>query len=114
MVENIEKPRQPYPSYEAIYILTPCIESCSRLVDDFSRKEGKMYAAAHVHFINGKFISIFISQAHTFLALENNTFNEFTKLLNAANAANEIRSLKEMYVDFLGKIGHRDQITLYL
>ncbi|KAI7907869.1 Sec1-like protein [Cokeromyces recurvatus] len=86
LVENIEKPRQPYPSYEAIYILTPCIESCSRLVDDFSRKEGKMYAAAHVHFIN---------------ALENNTFNEFTRLLNAANAANDIRSLKEMYVDFL-------------
>lgn len=54
MVENIEKPRQPYPSYEAIYILTPCIESCSRLVDDFSRPEGPMYAAAHVHFINGK------------------------------------------------------------
>lgn len=54
MVENIEKPRQPYPSYEAIYILTPCIESCSRLVDDFSRTEGPMYAAAHVHFINGK------------------------------------------------------------
>ncbi|KAI9474083.1 MAG: Sec1-like protein [Benjaminiella poitrasii] len=45
-----------------------------------------MYAAAHVHFIN---------------ALENNTFNEFTRLLNAANAANDIRSLKEMYVDFL-------------
>lgn len=55
MVENIEKPRQPYPSYEAIYILTPCLESCSRLVDDFSRKEGPMYAAAHVHFINGKY-----------------------------------------------------------
>ncbi|KAI7892453.1 Sec1-like protein [Mucor mucedo] len=45
-----------------------------------------MYAAAHVHFING---------------LENNTFNEFTRLLNAANASNDIRSLKEMYVDFL-------------
>ncbi|RCH87073.1 vacuolar sorting protein VPS33/slp1 [Rhizopus stolonifer] len=45
-----------------------------------------MYAAAHVHFIN---------------ALENNTFNEFTRLLNAANAANDIKSLKEMYVDFL-------------
>lgn len=53
MVENIEKPRQPYPSYEAVYILTPCIESCTRLVDDFSRKDGPMYAAAHVHFING-------------------------------------------------------------
>ncbi|CAO3619991.1 unnamed protein product [Mucor hiemalis] len=86
LVENIEKPRQPYPSYEAVYILTPCIESCSRLVDDFSRKEGPMYAAAHVHFIN---------------ALENSTFKSFTDLLNKANASNDIRSLKEMYVDFL-------------
>ncbi|CEG67894.1 hypothetical protein RMATCC62417_04248 [Rhizopus microsporus] len=86
LVENIEKPRQPYPSYEAVYILTPCIESCTRLVDDFSQKDGPMYAAAHVHFIN---------------ALDNNVFNEFTRMLNAANAANHIKSLKEMYVDFI-------------
>ncbi|KAG1140229.1 hypothetical protein G6F37_006323 [Rhizopus arrhizus] len=86
LVENIEKPRQPYPSYEAVYILTPCIESCSRLVDDFSRKDGPMYAAAHVHFIN---------------ALDNNVFTELTHMLNAANAANHIKSLKEMYVDFI-------------
>lgn len=57
VVENIEKARTPYPSVEAVYILTPCVESCSRLVDDFSRKEGPMYAAAHVHFINGKYYS---------------------------------------------------------
>jgi syntaxin-binding protein 1 len=106
VVENIEKPRQPYPSYEAIYILTPCIESCSRLVDDFSRKEGKMYAAAHVHFINGNIIKCFRTlktNLFKYIALDNNTFDEFTRLLNAANAANDIRSLKEMYVDFLGK-----------
>jgi syntaxin-binding protein 1 len=54
VVENIEKSRTPYPSVEAVYILTPCVESCSRLVDDFARREGPMYAAAHVHFINGK------------------------------------------------------------
>jgi syntaxin-binding protein 1 len=53
-VENIEKQRQPYPNLEAIYILTPCIESASRLVDDFARKGGPMYAAAHVHFTSGK------------------------------------------------------------
>ncbi|CAO3627560.1 unnamed protein product [Cunninghamella blakesleeana] len=86
MVENIEKPRTPYPSVEAVYILTPCIESCSRLVDDFSRKEGPMYAAAHVHFING---------------LDNEVFDDFTRKLNAANAAKYIQGLKEMYVDFV-------------
>jgi hypothetical protein len=55
VVENIEKQRQPYPNLEAIYILTPCSESASRLVDDFARKGGPMYAAAHVHFTNGTY-----------------------------------------------------------
>ncbi|KAI8365236.1 Sec1-like protein [Radiomyces spectabilis] len=86
LVENIEKPRQPYPTREAIYILTPCIESCSRLVDDFSRPDGPMYAAAHAHFING---------------LDNAVFNDLTRKLNAANASKYIQSLKEMYIDFL-------------
>ncbi|KAI7870603.1 Sec1-like protein [Spinellus fusiger] len=86
LVENIEKQRQAYPSVEAVYILTPCIESCSRLVDDFSRPEGPMYAAAHVHFING---------------LDNTVFNDFTRKLKATGADQYIQSLKEMYVEFI-------------
>lgn len=54
VVENIEKRRQPYPSLEAIYFLTPCRESILRLVDDFSTKP-PTYKAAHVHFTSGKF-----------------------------------------------------------
>ncbi|RUS28437.1 hypothetical protein BC938DRAFT_481895 [Jimgerdemannia flammicorona] len=50
LVENIEKTRQPYPNLEAIYFLTPCQESINRLVDDFARRQGPMYGAAHVHF----------------------------------------------------------------
>ena len=53
VVENIEKPRQAYPTVEAVYILTPCEDSCRRLVDDLSRSSGPMYAAAHVFFIQG-------------------------------------------------------------
>ncbi|KAI9303791.1 Sec1-like protein [Cunninghamella echinulata] len=45
-----------------------------------------MYAAAHVHFING---------------LDNEVFDDFTRKLNAANAAQYIQGLKEMYVDFV-------------
>ncbi|KAI8886747.1 Sec1-like protein [Backusella circina FSU 941] len=86
LVENIEKPRQAYPTYEAVYILTPCIDSCKRLVDDFSLKGGPMYAAGHVHFING---------------LDNNVFTELTERLRQANASQYIKSLKEMYVDFI-------------
>ncbi|KAJ2961915.1 hypothetical protein NQZ79_g2914 [Umbelopsis isabellina] len=62
LVENIEKQRQPYPNLEAIYILTPCVASTSRLVDDFARKGGPMYAAAHVHFTNGTFVEGFDSK----------------------------------------------------
>ncbi|OAD74659.1 hypothetical protein PHYBLDRAFT_144034 [Phycomyces blakesleeanus NRRL 1555(-)] len=86
LVANIEKPRQAYPSVEAVYILTPCIESCTRLVDDFSRQEGPMYAAAHVHFING---------------LDNTVFSDFTRRLKAKGADQYILNLKEMYVDFI-------------
>ncbi|CAO3675534.1 unnamed protein product [Umbelopsis vinacea] len=85
LVENIEKQRQPYPNLEAIYILTPCIESASRLVDDFARKGGPMYAAAHVHFTNG---------------LDNKVFEELTRKLRVSDVSKYIQSLKEMYVDF--------------
>lgn len=53
VVENIERKRQPYPTLEAIYFLTPCKESILRLVDDFSTKPAT-YKAAHVHFTSGK------------------------------------------------------------
>lgn len=52
-MENIEKKRQPYPSLEAIYFLTPCRESIYRLVDDFSTKP-PTYKAAHIYFTSGK------------------------------------------------------------
>jgi syntaxin-binding protein 1 len=55
VVENIEKRRQPYPSLEAIYFLTPCRESILRLIDDFSTKP-PTYKAAHVHFTSGKYM----------------------------------------------------------
>ncbi|CAO3667744.1 unnamed protein product [Umbelopsis ramanniana] len=85
LVENIEKQRQPYPNLEAIYILTPCIDSASRLVDDFARKGGPMYAAAHVHFTSG---------------LDNKVFEELTRKLRVSDVSKYIQSLKEMYVDF--------------
>ncbi|KAM3584082.1 syntaxin binding protein 1 [Umbelopsis sp. WA50703] len=85
LVENIEKQRQPYPNLEAIYILTPCVASTSRLVDDFARKGGPMYAAAHVHFTNG---------------LDNSVFEDLTRKLRTSDVSKYIQSLKEMYVDF--------------
>ncbi|CAO3658545.1 unnamed protein product [Umbelopsis ramanniana] len=85
LIENIERPRQPYPTLEAIYFLTPCKESVYRLIDDFTVK-GPMYKGAHVHFTS---------------ALEDNLFDEFNRRLKSRNASQYILRLKEMYVDFM-------------
>ena len=53
VVENIEKQRQPYPTLDAVYFLTPCRESVLRLVDDFAGHNGPIYKAAHIHFTSG-------------------------------------------------------------
>ncbi|KAI8582924.1 hypothetical protein K450DRAFT_225491 [Umbelopsis ramanniana AG] len=85
VIENIERPRQPYPTLEAIYFLTPCKESVYRLIDDFTVK-GPMYKGAHVHFTS---------------ALEDDLFDEFNRRLKSRNASQYILRLKEMYVDFM-------------
>ncbi|KAI8066984.1 Sec1-like protein [Gilbertella persicaria] len=85
LVENIEKKRQPYPSLEAIYFLTPCRESILRLVDDFTTKP-PTYKAAHVHFMSG---------------LSDEVFADLNKRLKATGASQYVLSLKELYVDFM-------------
>ncbi|KAG1176540.1 hypothetical protein G6F71_003284 [Rhizopus microsporus] len=84
LVENIEKKRQPYPSLEAIYFLTPCRESIYRLVDDLSSKP-PTYKVAHVHFTGGN----------------DDLFAELNRKLKSSGAAEYVQSLKELYVDFM-------------
>ncbi|RUS23873.1 Sec1-like protein [Jimgerdemannia flammicorona] len=84
-VENIERTRQPYP-LDAIYILTPCQDSISRLVDDFQRKAGPLYAAAHVHFTG---------------ALDNIVFQDFNRRLRVTGVSKSIQTLKEIYCEFI-------------
>ncbi|KAI8339302.1 Sec1-like protein [Blakeslea trispora] len=85
LVENIEKKRQPYPSLEAIYFLTPCRESILRLVDDFAIKP-PTYKAAHVYFTSG---------------LSDEMFSDLNRRLKTSGASEYISSLKELYVDFM-------------
>ncbi|ORX62335.1 Sec1-like protein [Hesseltinella vesiculosa] len=85
LVENIEKNRQPYPTLEAIYYLTPCRESMLRLVDDFTAYKEPMYKAAHVHFTSG---------------LDDDLFADLNKRLKSTGASEYIKGLKEMYVDY--------------
>ncbi|KAI8053210.1 Sec1-like protein [Syncephalis plumigaleata] len=86
LVESIEKKRQPFTNLEALYILTPCVESVFLMIQDLSNggpggRPGSMYAAAHVFF------------THT---LDDMLFKKIT----TSKASPLIRSLKELYVDF--------------
>ncbi|OZJ04364.1 hypothetical protein BZG36_03206 [Bifiguratus adelaidae] len=85
-IDNIDKPRQSHPKLEAIYILTPCLDSIQRLVNDFSKSEGPMYKCAHVHFTG---------------ALDGSLFSDMNRRVTEAGVAKYIRALKEIFVDFL-------------
>lgn len=55
-VENIEHNRQPQPSFEACYILTPTSANVDRIVKDLTQAQGRppQYAAGHVFFVDGE------------------------------------------------------------
>ncbi|RKP09734.1 Sec1-like protein [Thamnocephalis sphaerospora] len=85
LVENIEKKRQPFTNLEALYILTPSVESVFLLIQDLTNggpggKPGSMYAAAHVFFTH---------------ALDDMLVNKIT----SSKAAPLIQNLKELFVD---------------
>ncbi|KAF9919446.1 vacuolar sorting protein VPS33/slp1 [Linnemannia zychae] len=83
LVEMLESKRQAYTSLEAVYLLTPCMESVQRLIDDYSgeNSSGK-YKAAHVLFTS---------------PLEDRLFDRLTK----SPVSKYIKTLKELYIDFI-------------
>ncbi|KAG0032959.1 vacuolar sorting protein VPS33/slp1 [Podila clonocystis] len=82
LVEMLEKQRQAYTSLEAVYLLTPCIESVQRLMDDYPNDSptGK-YKAAHILFT---------------APLEDRLFNRLTQ----SPVSKYIKTLKELFIDF--------------
>lgn len=54
VVEDLHKDREPLPSMDAIYLITPCEKSISTLIRDFSSPGKSMYKNAHVFFTEGK------------------------------------------------------------
>ncbi|KAI1316911.1 vacuolar sorting protein VPS33/slp1 [Mortierella claussenii] len=84
LVEMLESTRQAYISLEAVYLLTPCIESVQRLMDDYPNDSptGK-YKAAHVLFT---------------APLEDRLFDRLTK----SPVSKYIKTLRELFIDFTG------------
>ncbi|KAJ3409160.1 vacuolar sorting protein VPS33/slp1 [Chytridiales sp. JEL 0842] len=82
LIEDISRKRTSYPTKDAIYFITPCNESVSALVDDFSK--GKpMYASAHVYFTSMLSDSL------------------FAKIKGAPTVGEYIKTLSELNIDFL-------------
>jgi len=50
IVETLEKAREPMPTMEAIYLITPTEESVNTLINDFKSSSKSLYKAAHVYF----------------------------------------------------------------
>ncbi|CAG8444162.1 14353_t:CDS:10 [Ambispora leptoticha] len=80
LVESLEKQRQPYPTLEAVYIISPTYEAITKVIEDFA-KNTPLYAQANLFFTSG---------------LDDKLFQR----LSASPAKRYIKKCIELYIDF--------------
>ncbi|KAM8721075.1 hypothetical protein ACLKA7_007018 [Drosophila subpalustris] len=101
LVEDINKKREPLPTMDAIYLITPSDESVRSLIRDFENPARPMYRYAHVFFTEAIPPRIFeMLQSHKDICRR---YVRTCKEINIAFLAYEaqIKTLKEINIAFL-------------
>lgn len=111
-VEQLDLPRQRFPKYHAIYFVSPTVDSCKRIAEDFKDENKPQYSRVHI-FLSHRIMDNTMEELVTpFLVQRVKTFKELnlaflTRDLNLFDIgmghALEIFTLK-------GAIERRDQI----